>query len=253
MNTKQLTLALLIGATFVACKKDPVEPTPTPTPAGTTGTAAMSFNFMYGSAPLSLSSTYLDGAGNSFRLDKVKFYVSGVELHDDADVVIHEFPNSYLLVDAGATSNTFTLGTMEAQHIHEAHFALGLNSTVNHSDPLSATYPLNVPEMHWSWSPTAGYKFLVIEGMLDGNADGDFDDAEDVGIEYHCATDAMLREAHIHVHESLVAGTTLTMAATVDVATLVSGLDFLTSPTSHGGMAPNVMAMDSLVTAVQGM
>ena len=124
---------------------------------------------------------------------------------------------------------------------------------MNHADPLIAIYPLNVPEMHWSWSPTAGYKFLVIEGIVDGNNDGDFDDTEDLGVEYHCATDAMLREAHIHVHETLVAGATLTMAANVDVATLVSGLDFMTTPTSHGGMAPNAMAMDSLVTSIQGM
>jgi hypothetical protein len=252
MNTKLLTIAVLIGTTFVACKKDdPVEPTPTP--VATTGTAAMSFNFMYGSAPFDLSSTYMDGAGNAVRVDNLKFYVSDIHLEDDAAVTIAEFHDTYLLVDASAASNSFTLGTMDAQHIHEAHFALGLESAVNHADPLNASYPLNIPEMHWSWNPTAGYKFLVIEGMLDGNADGDFDDTEDVGIEYHCATDGMLREAHIHVHGSLAAGATLTMTANVDVQTLLSGLDFMVAPTSHGGGAPNAMAMDSLVTAVQGM
>ncbi|HQV52092.1 MAG: hypothetical protein IPI00_10940 [Flavobacteriales bacterium] len=252
MNTKLLTIAVLIGITFVACKKDdPVEPTPAP--MVTTGTAAMSFNFMYGTTPFTLGNTYMDGAGNNVRFDNVKFYVSDIELHDDVDVTIAEFNDVFLLVDASAASNSFTLGTMDAQHIHEAHFSLGLNNTVNHADPLIAIYPLNVPEMHWSWSPTAGYKFLVIEGIVDGNNDGDFDDTEDLGVEYHCATDAMLREAHIHVHETLVAGATLTMAANVDVATLVSGLDFMTTPTSHGGMAPNAMAMDSLVTSIQGM
>ena len=80
-----------------------------------------------------------------------------------------------------------------------AHFALGLESTVNHADPTLAEYPLNVPDMHWSWNPAAGYKFLLIEGKVDGNNDGDFDDAEDVDVTYHCATDPMYREDQLMV------------------------------------------------------
>lgn len=247
-------LAVLAGMALVltACKKDEEPPTPPTGGGSTTGTVGLSFTFTHGDDPFDMATTYHDGAGNAVRFNTLKFYVSNIHLSDDTGGEVAHFADTYLLVDAGAENN-FTLGTIAPAHVHEAHLHIGLESAVNHADPLTAEYPLNVPDMHWSWNPSAGYKFLLMEGKVDGNADGDFDDAEDLDVGYHCATDAMLRETHVHIHANVAAGSTVTMAAKVDVGTLISGLDFLASPMAHGGGANNAIAMDSLVTAIDEM
>jgi len=242
-----LALMAFISLTLVACKKDK-EPDPDPDP--TTGTIALSVTFMSGTNAYTLDSILIDGAGRKIRLSALKFYASDFHLVNDAAVTVGEFHEAVVLVDASATSNLFTLGTMSPGHVHEAHIALGLDSTLNHADPTLADYPLNVPGMHWSWNPAAGYKFLMMVGKVDGNGDGDFDDTEDLDIAYDCATDALLRETHVHIHAGLVAGGTVTMAAKVDVAKLISGLDFLTTPVAMGGEPANITAMDSLAVAV---
>lgn len=250
MNYSKLALMALLAVSLASCKRDDDEdPAPTPTPA-TTGTVKISFTFMNGSAPYDINTTVQDGAGHNVRFSDLKFYTSDFHLTDDADVEVAEFHEVVLLADASATTNEFTLGTMSPAHVHEAHISLGLDATLNHADPTLAEYPLNVPGMHWSWNPAAGYKFLLMEGHVDGNNDGDFEDAEDVAITYHCATDALLRESHVHIHADVTAGSTVTMAAGVDVAKIISGLDFLTTPMAMGGEPANITAMDSLAVAI---
>ena len=248
----KLNVAILATATLVlsACTKDNEE---VPDPSPTTGTIGLSVTFMNGNLAYSLDSVLTDGAGHRVRLSDLKFYASDFHLVNDAAVTVGEFHEAVVLVDASNSSNSFTLGTMSPGHVHEAHIALGLDSVTNHADPTLADYPLNVPGMHWSWNPASGYKFLLMEGKVDGNGDGDFDDPEDLDIIYHCATDALLREAHLHIHANLVAGGTVTMAAKVDVAKVISGLDFLGTPVAMGGEAANITAMDSLAVAIDEM
>lgn len=251
-TNKYLAALAALAVGMSACKKDDAEP-----PAGpsgqTTGTVKMSFTFTRGDMPFGLSQTFHDGAGNDIRISKLKFYVSDIHLSDDDGNVVADLHDTYLLVDASATSNLFTLGAVPPAAIHEAHITLGLESEVNHADPTLAEAPLNDPDMHWSWNPAMGYKFLALEGKVDGNHDGDFDDAEDIGFTYHCAGDGLLRGTHVHIHADVEAGSTATLAAKVDVEHLVSGLDLLGPPMAMGAEAANITAMDSLVTAIGEM
>jgi len=234
---------------ITACKKDEETP-PAPTPAPTTANMRMSFNFVKGTAPFDFNALHQDGMGRTIRFNTLKFYVSDVHLEDDDMNQVADFHDTYILVDASASSNAFDLGTMAAGHVHMVNFALGLDAATNHADPINAPYPLNIPGMHWSWNPAAGYKFLNMEGIVDGNGDGDMDDSEDVPFTYHCATDALLREKHVHIHADVAAGSTVTLAAKVDVQLLLSGLDLLTNSVAMGGGANNQAAMNNLVTAI---
>lgn len=253
MNTNKFLIPVLMVLTLASCKKDD-EVTPTPTPAApTTGTVKMAFSFMNGAAPFDMNASYVDGAGHQVRFSSIKFYVSDIHLEDMGGTTVGEFHDTYLLVDAAAASNEFTLGSVPAGHVHMAHFALGLDSAVNHADPTLASYPLNVPDMHWSWNPSAGYKFLLIEGKVDGNGDGDFDDMEDVNVTYHCATDPMYREDAVMAMLDVTAGGTVTISAKVDVGSLLAGLDLLANPVAMGGGTNNAAAMDGLVSAVAPM
>lgn len=251
MKYSKWAIMAALSLTFVACKKNDDEDT-TPTPNPTTGTVKANFTFMNGSSAFNMNDAVMDGAGHSVQFSLLKFYMSDLHLVDDADNTVGEFHETVLLLDA-STSNEFTLGSMSPGHVHEAHVVLGLDSATNHADPLTADYPLNIPGMHWSWNPAAGYKFLAMEGHVDGNGDGDFVDAEDVAFTYHCATDALLRETHIHVHQDVTAGSTVTMMASVDVPRIISGLDMLANATAMGGTPSNVTAMDSLAVSIDGM
>lgn len=248
MQFSHLALIALTAISIASCKRDDEDDDSGHDHGTGTGTVAISFTFLNGAAPYTINTTVQDGAGHNVRFSALKFYASDFHLSDDSGAEVAAFSNKVVLVDA-STTNVLTLGDMSG-HVHEAHMSLGLNSTLNHADPTLAAAPLNDPTMHWSWNPAAGYIFLNMEGHVDGNNDGDFDDVEDLPITYHCATDALLREAHVHIHADVSAGATVTMQARVDVAQLISGLDFLAMPDAMGGTPANITAMDSLVTAI---
>lgn len=256
MNTKNLAIAAFITLALAACKKDE-DPAPTP-PAVTTGTLRLSMDIMKGSVPFDINEAHTDGAGNAIRFTTLKFYMSGTYASNDAGVTIGSFPSAFVLVDAAqAGMNTFTLGSMAGGHIHELHFTLGLDEATNRADPTQAGYPLNIPGMHWSWNPDAGYKFLNMEGFVDVNGNGTFEDGTDVSFMYHCAqnvsqaaTAPVLRESDIHVHSDLVVGQTLTLEAKLDVIALLAGVDLLATPVAMGNGAGNQLLMDNLVTAI---
>ena len=248
---KHICLLLSIPLVLGACKKDKEEDPAPDDHAHEHGTLAMSVAFMNGSASFNFATTYQDGATNNIRFDKIKFLISDIHVQDDAGTTVAEFQNRVLLVDA-SVGNSFTLGEIAAGHVHEAHFALGLDSAANGADPAAAVAPLDDTDMHATLGdPLARYNFLVMEGKVDGNNDGDFDDVEDESFTYPCFGNSLLRETHVHVHTNLTAGSTLTLAIKVDVGTLISGLDLLSTPTvtiSDETVANT--AMDSLVSAI---
>jgi hypothetical protein len=251
MNTTQLAMLAALSMAFFSCKKDDDEGDDHAHDHD--ATIQMQFNFMHGSNSFDQNMNYTDGAGHAIRFSALKFYASDFHLEDDAGTTVADYHSKAILADGSNPTAVFPLGTMGHGHIHEVHFSLGLDSATNHTtDPTSAPYPLNLAGMHWSWNPAAGYKFLLMEGLVDGNADGDLDDTEDVAFVYHCATDALLRTDHALIHAD-VDGGTVTLMAKVDVATLVSGLDFLAVPIAMGGEPTNIAAMDSLVSAIDAL
>jgi hypothetical protein len=260
MNAKFIAAIAMATLTLVACKKDDtVEPTaPVPTP--TTGSVALSVGFVKGMQPFDINAAHTDGAGNNIRFTTLKFYVSGASASNDDGVTVGAFNSTYILVDAAQPDqNTFALGSMNAGHIHELHFTLGLDDSTNRTDPTLAAYPLNIPGMHWSWNPSAGYKFMNMEGYVDVNNNGTFEDGTDVSFQYHCAQNEaqaanapVLREGFIDVHMDLMAGSALTVEAKVDVEALLAGVDLLSVPVAMGNFAGNQLLMDNLVTAISG-
>ncbi|HRD53582.1 MAG TPA: hypothetical protein PKY96_13125 [Flavobacteriales bacterium] len=252
MNLIKITLLALFALGLASCKKEKDEHNHDDHDHGGGGGAAimnLRFNFVHGVNPFDINTNYTDGAGQAMRFSTLKFYVSEIHLEDDAGATVADFGSKVLLADGATPNASYELGSMNPGHVHEIHFKLGLNSTVNHADPTSAVYPLNIPGMHWSWNPAAGYKFLNMEGHVDGNGDGDFDDVEDKVFTYHCATDALLRSDHVHFHAE-VNGGNVTLEAKVDVAMLLLGLNLLDNSVAMGAGPNNVAAMDNLVVAV---
>lgn len=222
------------------------------------GSISLSLEFMNGMVPFDFNAAHTDGAGNTIHFTSLKFYMSGAHVMDATGATTGSFNSTYLLVDAETPGfNNFRLGSMTAGHVHELHFLLGLDEATNRMDPTMADHPLNIPGMHWSWNPTAGYKFMNMEGYVDVNDNGVYDAGTDVEFLYHCAqneaqavTAPVLRSGHLMVHEDLAVGEDLTVASHVNMAILLTGIDLLANPTAMGNGAGNQLLMDNLAASI---
>ncbi len=132
----------------------------------------------------------------NFMVTRLSYYLSDIELiHDGGQR--HAFEDLYILVHG--TQDEYELGMADVQEIEGIAFSIGVDSATNHADPAlwPADHPLSFqsPSMHWGWA--SGYRFLAIEGLLDGNQDGD---PEKVW-EFHVVGDQLLTQVEVVLDE----------------------------------------------------
>lgn len=144
-----------------------------------------------GSEPLEAGKIYPSIQGN-FMVTRLSYYLSDIELiHDGGQRLAMK--NLYLLVHG--SEPVYDLGMADVQSIEGIAFNIGVDSVTNHADPAlwPANHPLSYqnPSMHWGW--VSGYRFLAIEGLLDGNQDGN---PEKIW-EFHVVGDELL--THVEV------------------------------------------------------
>lgn len=223
------------------------EKEPDPVPAGES--VSLAFGFHVGGDSFDPQVVQHDGAGHAIRLGTLRFIASGFVLRDAQDQVVAAFPQQAILADAMAGQGPLYIGRILTGAPEQVRFFLGLDSAMNHANPLSLPYPFNAPGLHWDWNPAAGFKFLELEGHVDGNGDGDFDDAEDQVFAYHCATDTLLRADSVSTAPQRVNGAWV-FTIPVDVALLLQELDLLAVPVAMGAAPECALAMDNLVVAV---
>src|SRR5690606_3214552 len=114
MKSLLSSLLLLVVVSIIACKQPkPIEPDPSKDPGngggnGTgekiTGSISFSFNNKIGTEDLILKSNavgspyYINANGDSFSIDKLKYYISNIKLLGE-NVDDYVIPESYILVD----------------------------------------------------------------------------------------------------------------------------------------------------------
>lgn len=239
--------ALLLAS--AGCKKDTVDP-PAETPTNTvTATLRMSYMFMNGTEDFALNNTVLhDSLGHAVQLDQVRFFVSGVHAMDNAGNAIGHYEEVYMLVDAALATNNYLLGQINASHIHEFHFDLGVDPVANAADPATAAPPLNDTSMYFVSQPV-GYKFFVVTGHADLDGDGVYE----TPVSYECGMDSALTEAHAHVHHDLADGDVYTAMIQVDLSGIFAGLDLMASPTPDMHSPECARIMINLSAGIDGM
>jgi len=153
-----LLLALL--PFFASCKKDQTEPDPTPQPEY--GSVNISIANTVNGQPLVLGSQdYVNDAGDTFRVNLYKYYISNIKLFK-ADGSHYAEPESYHLINQSqGGSLSFTIGNVPAGDYTSMTFMIGVDSTRNVSG--AQTGALDPAHgMFWTWN--TGYIMAKLEG-----------------------------------------------------------------------------------------
>lgn len=232
IKTKWIAIAFLaLGVTISSCDKDDDKDGGTSTPVAKN--VMLVVKPMIGDMPIQLNTDYnLNGQMVNFNF--LKFYVSGIEMSDDAGTILAD--NDGLPILATTEQNGVIIGTTTEEHFHMLQFNIGLDSLTNHSDPVTAPDPLSDTEMHWNWNPAGGYKFLRMEGTVDG-----------VDFISHAATDALFQEGMaVGLHDVNADGDHIHMELLVDFAVVFDGISIPGTTQNHGPTPFNTSYMDAM-------
>ncbi len=242
-----LAVRLISGALLLAgCRHDALEEPKEVLPAYTVQ-QRLAVVWRYGGHAYELNSEYQDDFGHLFRLDTLRFLISGARALDDHENVLAQYSNVYAIADA-STSNDFLLGDLTSDHLHVIGFSLGFEPDMNHADPAQAPAPLNDMSMH-TGDNAMGYCFLYLAGLVDSNNDGALD-GSDQRFSHRCAGDALLCPAAAVVHANLPEGGALTANLPVEMEILLSDIDLLNTPSTMGDGPVNMAWMQRLMDSM---
>ena len=228
--SKLIVLGLSIGLMVVACKKDDDPTTTTPT-TNTKAKLALHIDHKFNNETFALDQNFTLGGGEIVKFSVAQFYISNIRLMDD-DQNMTPFTDKFLLIKPSVSHAE--IGEMEAHHYHMIMLNLGIDSITNVSKQptdFADGHPLaaQLPGMWWSWA--AGYIFYKLEGQIDIDADGTFDDS----FEYHIGTNPNLIAKQKMLHTNAAAGEELMVHMKVDYAKFFDNLDLSTELQAHMG------------------
>ena len=156
-------------------------------------------------------------------------------------------PDCYQIIHADNNDGvtTFKAGAIPKGTYTGFSFFIGLPKKTNHLDPvkdLGEDHPLFDPQMHWSWNPDAGFKFMSVIGKVDIKAPKDEGELK-TAMEYDIAEDSRLTEIKVLEGQSLTVddsnvGQSTTFEVDVEWRQFFAGLemqeDFLSHSTGSG-------------------
>lgn len=161
MKIKISMLLILCTIAFNSCKKDDdTEP-----PVATAQEGAIEFtmtNTVDGAPAISDGSvTYSNPNGDSYTINRLKYYVSNFELQTTSGTKI-KLPDTYFLVDNNVeATKKFVINKVPVGDYSQLTYMIGVDSARNTTGAQTgALDPAN--NMFWSWS--TGYIFFKLEG-----------------------------------------------------------------------------------------
>lgn len=153
-------------------------------------------------------------SGDSISIRVLKFYISGIALHDDKNETWTEMHSFHLLDIHKPSTLELVLGTPELSKARNLTFLLGIDSAINTAGAMGGDLdPVN--GMYWTWQ--SGYINIKLEGWYyrKGNAPVEF--------QYHLGgykfPYATTQEIKIEIPESH------TIVIPIDVGGFLSSID----------------------------
>ena len=150
------------------------------------GSFNIDFRLVNGNKALSKYDTIIS-QDYSFRLEKIKFYISNLQLKSNNDNKFLSEVNLYDIDNTNSKSLTFDL---EEGMYDSLYFDLGLNKEQNSTNPANydVSHPLGLNQnTFWAMEPSS-YIFVMIEGKIDTLVGDDY-----YPITYHLAHNDLLR------------------------------------------------------------
>ncbi len=202
---------------FTACKKDHHE--------AEDAKVKLHIHTMVGNKVANYTDTYADASGRSFRLSDLRYYLSNFVLITDNGKEV-SIPDAFVLVRPDQTD--YALGVVPTGHYSGLRFDVGLDSTINHSDPTiyPADHPLapQTPSMHWSWS--TGYIFFKLDGKVDTTlaANG----SPKAPLVFHIGLDKLKRTVAITLHTDVKGDQENSLNVVFDLLRAFNGIDLRT-------------------------
>jgi cytochrome c peroxidase len=169
------------------------------------------------------------------RLERLDFLVSGLALRR-ADGSWLESADWYGLVRQTQSSVLPPATGLPAETFTGIRFDIGLPAAINAADP--APWPVghalhpDTSGLHWGWQ--GGYVFLALEGKWKTSS------PKPTGFSFHLATDT--NRTRVELPVTLTGGGPLTLRLSLDVATLLEGIDFERDGTSTHSRAGDPLA-----------
>ncbi len=175
---------------------------------------------------------YDDYMGRKFQIELLKFYFSNcvLEKQDGTLVPIVDVA----LVDYASTSPLSIDIDVETGNYINLHFAVGLDSLMNASDPsdFDSSHPLSISNnTYWSWS--SKYKFFMLEGRVDSQSDG----IADATFSYHSGFNSFYREITIPLNNFNINSDGSAVLLELNLDSVLNGeagiVDFVIEPNAH--------------------
>jgi len=161
---KKYIIIALAATLFTACKKEKT----TAYNTSIKSTLSVEFDNIAGSSDLQLNTgTYTNAAGQSFKVTKLKYYVSNFVL-TNVDGTTYTVPQDscYFLIDESDEETHDPAMRVPEGEYKTLTFTVGVDSLRNTKDISQRTGALDpagtAADMYWGWN--SGYIFLKLEG-----------------------------------------------------------------------------------------
>lgn len=135
---------------------------------GSTGTVELVITTTIGDKPLYFDSVYKSPAGEKFSVTSLRFFLSDIALAKSTgteNAAITETANDVYFMDEGKEGQSCKIQfKVKEGSYSDIRFNIGVPRALNHADPATAKYPLDLSngEMYWNWN--SGYIFFLAEG-----------------------------------------------------------------------------------------
>ncbi len=240
-------LLLACSVLFTACLKDGVLPPKVPTE----GLVSLDIRITNGPFALTEAMRIEDGTGAKVQLNTLKFYLSGVELWNADSAALSGLSNTVLLMDARQPRSIIQLGVIPNGHIEEFRFVPGLAESFSGQGSFPQGHPFADPDMQ---DPDgSGRLNLLMEGYVDVNDNGVFDEGIDHAFEHRSVCNTPRPPKHFHIHADMVDGQDLTLGIQIDLRILMLAVDLSASLDPAEEAALHELLLNNLSAAIRAL